>query len=121
MKLIKFRQTFPTVPIIALTATATTHVREDICSLLGMKNPQFFLTSFNRPNLSYEVRAKSKKVTEEIAIFIKSKNNQSGLVYCISKKDCENVAKSLNEIFDIKTGYYHADLASEKRNLSQQQ
>lgn len=120
LKLKKFRENFPDVPIIALTATATNQVREDICNLLGMKDPQIFLTSFNRPNLSYEVRPKTKKVIEEIANYIQNKINESGLVYCISKKDCENVAKALNDSFNIKSGYYHADLPSDKRNSIQE-
>ena len=86
-----------------------------------MKNTKFFLTSFNRPNLSYEVRIKTKKTTEEIAYYIKSKPKQTGLIYCISRKDCENLAKNLNDSFEIKAGFYHADLPSEKKNLIQQQ
>lgn len=116
MKLNKFRQNFPNVPIIALTATATLRVREDIISLLGMREPKFFLSSFNRPNLTYEVRHKSKKTIEDIAMYIKNKNKQSGLIYCISKKDCEHVCRILNETFEIKTGFYHANLTTEKRN-----
>jgi bloom syndrome protein len=119
MKLSRFRENFAGVPIIALTATATAQVRADVCSLLGMKNPAFFLSSFNRPNLSYEVHPKGKKVIDEVAAYISQRKNQSGLVYCISKKDCESVSSALNESFNIKAGFYHADLPTTDRNSIQ--
>lgn len=120
LKLSKFRLSYPAVPIIALTATATSQVRMDICKLLGMRSPEVFLTSFNRPNLTYEVRGKTKKTTEEIANFIKGKGKKSGLIYCISRKDCESLAKVLTENFAIEAGFYHADLPNEKRSEIQQ-
>lgn len=121
LKLKKFRESFPNASIIALTATATERVRKDIIEVLGMRNPDCYQSSFNRPNLSYEVRPKSKKSVEEIALYIKSKHNQSGLVYCITRKDCETLSSTLNTEFNIKTGFYHADLPTETRNSIQTQ
>ncbi|CAG9322563.1 unnamed protein product [Blepharisma stoltei] len=120
LKLTYFRERYPNVPILALTATATEKVREDIVKVLGMKNPLIFLTSFNRPNLSYEVRTKNKKAVDDIANLIRQKyNNQTGIIYCISKKDCENVSKVLKRTHKIKAGFYHAQVPQEKRVTTQ--
>lgn len=116
----QFRSQFPEVPVIALTATATEKVREDVVKVLGMRNPLIFLTSFNRPNLHYEVQSKTKKVNEEIAKLIKSNYHyMTGIIYCISKKDCESLSKVLKKDYKIKSGYYHAKIAPEKRNKIQ--
>jgi bloom syndrome protein len=120
LKLCSFRKTYPKVPIIALTATATDKVKEDIVKVLGMNHALIFLSSFNRPNLIYEIRNKDKGINEEIAQFIKTKYpTSSGLVYCISKKDCERLAKTLKNSYGIKAKFYHADLKPEKRTAYQ--
>ncbi|CAG9320716.1 unnamed protein product [Blepharisma stoltei] len=120
LKLGLFRDHFPEIPIIALTATATEKVREDIVRVLGMRNPIIFLTSFNRPNLYYEVRPKFKKINEEIGKIIKNQYpNQTGIIYCISKKDCEMVSRNLKKEHKIKAGYYHAKLTPDKRSKVQ--
>jgi RecQ family ATP-dependent DNA helicase len=120
LKLCSFRKTYPKVPIIALTATATDKVKEDIVKVMGMNHALIFLSSFNRPNLIYEIRNKDKGISEEIAQFIKTKYpTSSGLVYCISKKDCERLAKMLKRNYGIKAKFYHADLKPEKRSAYQ--
>ena len=83
----------------ALTATATPRVREDIVKQLGMENTKWFLTSFNRSNLQYEVRPKKGKgVLDEIIQMIKRGwPKKSGIVYCFSRKECEDVAAKLRE------------------------
>ena len=121
LKLQKFRQNFPNAGIIALTATATEQVRRDIIQVLGMRSPDYYQSSFNRPNLSYEVRPKSKKTNEEVALLIRNKSGQSGLVYCITRKDCETLSSALNNEYNIRTGFYHADLPTETRNSIQTQ
>ncbi|KAK9716075.1 hypothetical protein RND81_06G209600 [Saponaria officinalis] len=105
---------FPTVPVIALTATATKKVQLDLMEMLRIPKCVKFVSSVNRPNLFYMVREKSsvgKAVVDEIAEFIKGSypNNESGIVYCFTRKECEQVAKDLRET-GIKAGYYHADM-----------
>mmetsp|Transcript_26073 Transcript_26073/g.46293 ORF Transcript_26073/g.46293 Transcript_26073/m.46293 type:complete len:982 (-) Transcript_26073:43-2988(-) len=121
LKLCSFRKTYPKVPIIALTATATDKVKEDIVKVLGMNNALIFLSSFNRPNLIYEVRPKSKGIDEEIAQFIRTKYpSSSGIIYCISRKDCERLAKQLRRSYRISAKHYHAELKPEKRTKNQE-
>lgn len=119
LKLGELRKKYPNVPIIALTGTATDRIRQDVMNLLKMRNPKVFQASFNRPNLFYEVRVKTRKVIDEIAEFINAKHRgKSGLIYCISKKDCEKVSKSLKKQ-KIKAGFYHAGISEEKRTKIQ--
>ncbi|XP_021725557.1 mediator of RNA polymerase II transcription subunit 34-like [Chenopodium quinoa] len=105
---------FPTVPVIALTATATKKVQLDLMEMLHIQKCVTFISSVNRPNLFYMVREKSsvgKVVVDEIADFISGSypNNESGIVYCFSRKECEQVAKELREK-RIKADFYHADM-----------
>ena len=124
-KLNTLRVKFHGVPFMALTATATPRVREDILFQLGMRNPHWFLSSFNRGNLRYEIRQKKGKVVKEMAALIKSdfhKNRryQSGIVYCLSKKDCEETARELSTLVPGLTARpYHAGLAKELRSDTQ--
>ena len=97
------------IPIMALTATATPKVRHDIQKNLGMLNAEVFLSSFNRPNIYYEVRNKTKDVDKEIIKFIKNHNGQSGIVYCLSRKQVEDFAELL-QVNKIKALPYHAGL-----------
>lgn len=98
-KLGALRQKYPRVKIMALTATATPVVRADILKQLGMQNSKWFLCSFNRPNLKYEVRPKKgkKSASQDIIELLQSKNLKglSGIVYCFSRKECESTADEL--------------------------
>ncbi|XP_057758579.1 ATP-dependent DNA helicase Q-like 2 [Arachis stenosperma] len=105
---------FPNVPMVALTATATQRVQNDLMDMLHIPRCVKFVSTVNRPNLFYMVKEKSsvgKVVIDEIAEFIKESypNNESGIVYCFSRKECEQVAKELRER-GIKANYYHADM-----------
>ncbi len=103
-------------PIIALTATATPKVQEDIQKNLGMIDAAVFKESFNRPNLFYEVRPKisSDHAKREIIRFIKARAGKSGIVYCLSRKSVEQVAQSL-QVNGIKALAYHAGIATKAR------
>ena len=100
-------------PIIALTATATEKVQEDIQKNLGMENAQLFKSSFNRENLFYEVRPKIN-VNKEIIKFIKQHPNKSGIVYCLSRKKVEEIAQTL-QVNGINALPYHAGLDANTR------
>ncbi|XP_066947324.1 recQ-like DNA helicase blm-1 [Macrobrachium rosenbergii] len=115
-KLNVLRQRFPGVPTIALTATATPRVRVDILHQLGMSDPKWFLSSFNRSNLKYDVLPKKgKKISTEVAALIKAKYaNCSGIVYCLSRKECDTTAADLTRA-GIKAESYHAGLGDKDR------
>lgn len=120
LKLSSLRKKFPNINILALTGSATEQVRNDIVSVLSMRAPKLYLASFNRNNLNYSVREKTAKCIDDIATFIRSKHFQSsGLIYCISKKDCVSVAEKLKYDYEIKAGYYHADMINEDRQKAQ--
>ena len=105
-------------PIIALTATATDKVRSDIKKNLGIVDAAEFKSSFNRPNLYYEVRAKTKEVDKDIIKFIKQHPGKSGIIYCLSRKKVEELAAILRAN-DIKAAAYHAGLDSTTRTQTQ--
>ena len=105
-------------PIIALTATATDKVRSDIKKNLGILDAVEFKSSFNRPNLYYEVRAKTKEVDKDIIKFIKQHPGKSGIIYCLSRKKVEELAAILRAN-DIKASAYHAGLDSATRTTTQ--
>ncbi|KAI4365261.1 hypothetical protein MLD38_021260 [Melastoma candidum] len=110
---------FPSVPVVALTATATRKVQSDLVDMLMIPKCIKFVSTVNRPNLFYMVREKSsvaKVVVDEIAEYIKESypNYESGIVYCFSRKECEQVAKELSER-GISAGYYHADMETNAR------
>ncbi|KAF2176382.1 hypothetical protein K469DRAFT_645841 [Zopfia rhizophila CBS 207.26] len=112
----EIRRQFPGVPVIALTATATQLVRKDVMVNLGIEGCRKFSQSFNRPNLSYEVRKKSKDVVASIAELIKDRyRKQSGIVYCLARKTCEEVAKKLDS-HGIKAHHYHAGMDPQERS-----
>ena len=77
------------IPIIALTATATNKVQDDILKNLGIKDAKVYKSSFNRPNLFYEVRQKTENVNKDIISFIKQREGKSGIIYCLSRKKCQ--------------------------------
>ena len=105
-------------PIIALTATATDKVRTDIKKNLGMSDATEFKSSFNRPNLYYEVRNKTKDVDNDLIKFIKQHPGKSGIIYCLSRKKVEELAEILRAN-DIKAQAYHAGLESALRSQTQ--
>ena len=120
----EYRNIRPTInkigaaPVIALTATATDKVRTDIKKSLGIVNAREFKSSFNRPNLYYEVRQKTKDIDKQIIKFIKHNAGKSGIVYCISRKKVEELAAVL-QANDIKAAPYHAGLDSATRSQAQ--
>lgn len=102
------------IPIIALTATATEKVQEDILKNLGIGKANVFKASFNRPNLYYEVRPKTKNVDVDIIRFVKQNTGKSGIIYCLSRKKVEELAQTL-EVNGIKAVPYHAGLDAKTR------
>ncbi len=116
-----FKQRFPSIPIMALTATATIEVREDIKIQLRMtRNCVMFKQSFNRTNLIYEVRKKTKSVTEDIAKEIKTIHTRdAGIIYCFSQKDCVLIAQDLVQKHGLRALPYHAGLPDETRRKNQ--
>lgn len=105
-------------PVIALTATATDKVRTDIKKSLGITDATEFKSSFNRPNLYYEVRPKTKEIDKDIVRFIKQHPGKSGIIYCLSRKKVEDLAEVLRAN-DIKAQCYHAGLDSVTRSQTQ--
>lgn len=119
-KLHELRQKFPKVPMIALTATATPRVQKDILNQLNMTRPQVFTMSFNRTNLKYSVLPKKpKKVDEDCIDWIKKHHpRDSGIVYCLSRNDCDAMAESLQRA-GILALSYHAGLGDGDREYVQ--
>ena len=105
-------------PIMALTATATPKVQQDILKNLKIKDAEIFKASFNRPNLYYEVREKTKDVIIDIVKFVKNNKSKSGIIYCLSRKKVEELAKTL-KVNDISVVPYHAGLDSKTRSKNQ--
>jgi bloom syndrome protein len=101
---------------MALTATANEKVVQDAIRVLGMKQPYLYQSSFNRPNLSYEVRRKDGKTVDSIADYISARPNDSGVIYCFSRKDCEILSEKIQNklrekgIRNISISFYHAEL-----------
>ena len=120
----EYRNIRPTIqrignaPVIALTATATDKVRTDIKKSLGIVDAKEFKSSFNRPNLYYEVRQKAKDIDKQIIKYIKQNPGKSGIVYCLSRKKVEELAAVLCAN-DIKAAPYHAGLESAVRSATQ--
>ncbi|EAQ41535.1 ATP-dependent DNA helicase RecQ [Polaribacter sp. MED152] len=102
------------VPVICLTATATEKVQEDILKTLGITDANRFKASFNRPNLFYEVRPKTKEVEKDIIRFVKQREGKSGIIYCLSRKKVEEIAQIL-QVNGIKAVPYHAGLDAKTR------
>ncbi len=113
----KLRKHLPDVPIMALTATATDRVREDILKELKLRDPRCYVASFNRPNLTYRVVPKTAPYDQLLA-FIRSRPNDSGIVYCASRKSTESLARNLNED-GVSAKPYHAGLTASERTKHQ--
>lgn len=107
------------VPIIALTATATPHVKLDILNNLDIKNATIFQSSFNRPNLYYEVRFKEQQADKQLIKLVKERPQQSGIIYCQSRKQVDELAALLN-LNDIQAAPYHAGLDASVRVKNQE-
>lgn len=109
---------FPGVPLIALTATADKLTRKDIIDQLGLANPAVFIASFDRPNISLTVRPGQKRF-EQIVEFLKEHPNQSGIIYCLSRKGCEGLAEKLNSK-GFRAAHYHAEVPPAQRSKVQE-
>ncbi len=116
--LASLRERFPNVPVIALTATATPRVKEDIVKLLGLKQAKIYVASFNRPNLTYRVLARSSP-TEQVLAFLKERKDESGIIYCHSRKGAEQLAERLKKS-KIDALPYHAGLTAAARTKNQE-
>lgn len=120
----EYRNIRPTInkigdaPVIALTATATDKVRTDIKRSLGIADAREFKSSFNRPNLYYEIRQKAKDIDRQIIMFIKQHAGKSGIIYCLSRKKVEELSDILRAN-EIKAAPYHAGLDSATRSQTQ--
>ncbi|XP_043268552.1 Bloom syndrome protein homolog isoform X2 [Venturia canescens] len=114
------RDNYPGVPTVALTATATPRVRTDILHQLSMTNPKWFLSSFNRPNLRYSVISKKgKNCADEVIAMIKTRwKNECGIVYCLSRKDCDDYSAQMRAN-GLKVLSYHAGLSDNQRSDAQ--
>jgi len=112
------RARFPHVPMMALTATATTRVRKDILSQLGLRDPLVHIASFNRPNLAYEVRDKRQGAFGELVLLLRELAGESVIVYCQSRKSVEDLSMALNQS-GIEALPYHAGLSAEQRTEHQ--
>jgi bloom syndrome protein len=111
---------FPKVPLLCLSATATIKVKDDIVERLKIKNDVVhFQSSFNRPNLVYEIRDKKtfKNINDDLVQLLRTRfKGKSGIIYCISRKDCEKLSETLRCNYKIKCDFYHAELSHSKRS-----
>jgi len=114
----KLRQHFRDAPVMALTATATERVRADIVKQLQLRDPRCYVASFNRPNLTYRVIPKASTY-EQLLEFIRARPNESGIVYCASRKSTDSLARNLND-GGISAKPYHAGLTSSERTKHQE-
>lgn len=113
------KEQFPGVPLVALTATADKITRSDILSQMNIPEARTFIASFDRPNLSLEVRPGQKRF-EQILAFIQERSETSGIIYCLSRKSTEDLAEKLQRA-GLKAGAYHAGLSSKERSRIQEQ
>ncbi len=118
-QLAKLRTTLPDIPVMALTATATTRVRTDIVTHLKLREPEIFVASFNRPNLTYRVIPKDQP-SKQIIDFIRKREHESGIVYCASRAATERVAEALAGRGFLARAY-HAGLDAAERARNQEQ
>jgi len=117
-RLREVRETFADIPLLALTATATPRVREDIRTQLELRDPEIFIASFNRPNLTYRVVPKAKAATQLVK-FVRERGHEAGIVYVQSRRAAESLAAALTEV-GLKAAPYHAGLDAEERSRNQE-
>jgi ATP-dependent DNA helicase RecQ len=118
LMLAQLKQTFPNVPVIALTATADKLTRKDIVEKLAMTDPSIFVSSFNRPNIRYNVKPK-RNALESLIDFLKKHDGESGIVYCLSRSSTEQLAHDLQEQ-GFNALAYHAGMDSQQRSRHQE-
>lgn len=120
-ELYKLREVLPNVPIMALTATADKITRTDILQLLGLREPELFVSSFDRPNLSLTVKPglNKKEKLRDIAAFLEKHANECGIIYCTARTTTEIVAHELSQL-GIKAKAYHAGLSNDERSKVQE-
>lgn len=116
-RLRELREALPQVPVIALTATATPRVRDDIARQLDLRQPADFLASFNRPNLNYHVQPK-QRAAKQVVDFVRNRPQDSGIVYCQSRKRTEEIAAELRRA-GIAAACYHAGMTGDERASAQ--
>ncbi|KAL0483798.1 ATP-dependent DNA helicase Q-like [Acrasis kona] len=118
-KLVEVKKQFPNTPIIALTATATPVVREDIVTTLELKKPTIFVASFNRPEITYETRYKELLTDPvlDLKLYLDERMNQSGIIYCRTKEQISQLQQDLQEKYSVKS--YHAGIKQSERNQVQ--
>ena len=114
----QLKNNFPEVPIIALTATADKLTRKDILTQLNLKNPQIFVSSFDRPNLELTVLPGKKRI-ERIIEFVKKRKDKAGIIYCLSRKQTEKIVDALSNE-GLKANYYHAGMPANERSKTQE-
>jgi len=117
-QLSSLRGQFPEIPVLALTATATERVRRDIVVQLHLRSPGCYIASFNRPNLSYRVSAKTGAY-QQVLDFVRSRPHDSGIIYCQARKTADSLAEKLNAD-GIRAAPYHAGMESEDRTRNQE-
>lgn len=117
-QLTQLRQLLPGIPVMALTATATRRVRDDIIRELNLADPALFVASFNRPNLTYRIIPKDRPL-DQISDFVSRRPEESGIVYCASRKTAENVAQALSAE-GLSARPYHAGLTPGERSENQE-
>ncbi|TDL19606.1 ATP-dependent DNA helicase [Rickenella mellea] len=117
----RLRVEYPKVPIMALTATANEQVMKDVIDRLRIQNCVLLKQSFNRPNLHYDVRPKQhRNVLADIAAFIKANHSgETGIIYCMSRNKCEEVARDLRDKYQLRAKHYHAQLTVEDKSRAQ--
>ncbi|GAA5845290.1 hypothetical protein JCM9279_004831 [Rhodotorula babjevae] len=115
------KRDYPGVPLIALTATANDRVKQDVTTNLAMDRPLMLQQSFNRANLRYHVRKKTKHILSDIADFVRTSHaGECGIIYCSSKKQCEDTAERLRREHKVRAAHYHAGMDKDDRIRVQQ-
>lgn len=118
MQLKSLKEQFPNIPLIALTATADSATRKDIATQLAIPNAKTYIASFDRPNLYLDVRPGQNR-NKQILDFLKNRSDESGIIYCLSRKTTEKIAETLNR-YGYSAAAYHAGLTSEERSSIQE-